>query len=103
ALRIHVRIRGPPRRNPARRARSRKLGPAPARTWARVVRTLAKAQPKGREAWAKALPEQPAISLLCTLARPVPISAKARREPVRTSASAPEKARARSAKEAPRE
>lgn len=36
--------------------------PAPARTSARAARTLAKVQAKGRRAWAKALPEPPAIS-----------------------------------------
>ncbi len=49
----------------------------------------------------KALPEPPEISLPCTQATPPPISAKAPQVPARTSESAPEKARRRSAKEAP--
>jgi len=64
---------------------------------------VGKARARVRRAWAKALPEPPAISLPCTLAKPPPISARAPGAPARTSESVPEKARPRSAKEAPRE
>src|ERR1700751_5907350 len=54
-----------------------KDGTGPGKEVAKGVRKLAKAQPRGRGVWARALPERPGISLLCTLARPALISAKA--------------------------
>jgi len=88
------------RRNPLRKTRSRRVSPVPARKSAKAVRTLAKAQARAPGAWAKALPEPPAISLPLHPGNAAPTSAKAPQPPARMSESAPEKAQPKSAKAA---
>jgi hypothetical protein len=87
----------------AQKGKSQKAQPGPGKEVGKGGEDIGKGAGKGAESLGKGTAGAAASSLPCILATPPPISEKAPQVQARTSESALEKARPRSAKEAPRE